>query len=295
MRASVALICMGGRDGLRSSLRALRSQQGAPELEIVAAYGPDLAEVLELQADFPEVRFVENTGQKSPLELAGFAICQTQAERVLVSKDYCLPGPHWAAQLLQTLDGPCAAAGGPVTLPSDSTPVEWAFSFLDFFPYTGQLTEAETATLTVCNAAYRRADLEGLAVDWKHHFQESAVNEALKVQSGQGLVLNTRAPVELVRHVNLQSALHERYALGRIFAAERLEYASNRQKWMYRLGAPALPALMMSRMGKKALSDPTLRADFIEGLLPLGAMVLARTWGEWLGYVSSRPPRPSSR
>ncbi len=295
MSASVALICMGGPAYLRSCLSALTAQQDAPDLEIVAAYGPKLSEVRALQDDFPRVRFVENVGQQSPLELASFAICQTQGEHVLVTKDYCVPGPQWAHELLKTLARPCAAAGGAVSLPGDSTPVEWAFSFLDFFPYTGCLHGAKTPSLTVCNAAYRRTDLEALSLDWKHHFQESVVNDALIERSGRGLALNTQASVELVRHVDLQSALQERYALGRIFAAERLQYASTRQKWMYRLGAPALPALMMSRMGKKALSDATLRSEFIEGLAPLAAMVLARTWGEWLGYVSARPPPPSSR
>lgn len=286
---------MGGQAYLRRCLDALRAQQGACQLEIVVAYDPVLPDIAALGGTYPEARFIENAHQRSPLELASVAIRETTGEQVLVTKDYCEPGPEWAQRLLGALALPSAAAGGPVVLPPEATPVEWAFSYLDFFPYTGPLVDGPTPVLTVCNAAYRRAELDALQLDWRTHFQESEVNQALVAQTGQPLRMCAAAPVRLHRSVDLQSALRERYALGRVFAAKRLEYASSRDKWLYRLGAPALPPLMMSRMAKKARTDPDLRDHFLGSLGPLSAMVLARTWGEWLGYVTSRPPPPSSR
>jgi len=293
MTVSVAIIAMAGQADLRACLDALRTQAGAPDLDIVAVYEPHLPNMDAVSADYPEVRLLPNTGQQSPLELASIAIRETRGARVLVTKDYCRPAPDWAAQLLATLDEDCAAAGGPVRLPDTGGAVSWAFSYLDFFPYTGRQENTDAATLTVCNAAYRRADLEALSLDWKSHFQETAVNEALKALRAQPLRLNPQAPVTMVRDLSLQDALHERYALGRVFAAKRLEYASARQRWVYRLGAPALPPLMMSRMANKALRDPESRPVFLKSLAPLSAMVLARAAGEWLGYVTGQPPGPS--
>lgn len=293
MTVSVAIIAMAGQADLRACLDALRAQVGAPELEIVAVYEPHLPNMDAVGADYPEIRLLPNTGQQSPLELASIAIRETQGARVLVTKDYCRPTPQWAAQLLATLDEDCAAAGGPVRLPDTDGPVSWAFSYLDFFPYTGPNAHSDSATLTVCNAAYRRADLEALSLDWKSHFQETAVNEALKALRGRPLRLNAAAPVTMIRSMSLQAALQERYALGRVFAAKRLEYASPRQRWVYRLGAPALPPLMMSRMAHQALRDPQSRPVFFRSLAPLSAMVLARAAGEWLGYITGQPPGPS--
>jgi hypothetical protein len=44
-------------------------------------------------------------------------------------------------------------------------------------------------------------------------------------------------------------------------------------------------------MTAKALRSPSLTRAFLRALLPLVAMVLCWSWGEWLGYVTKRRPR----
>jgi hypothetical protein len=283
---SVAVVGMGGAEALRACLDALARQRGVPALEVVVTHDPGLPGMAAAAASFPAVRVVPNHGQRSPLELASRAILNTRGAVVLVTKDYCVPHPDWARTLVAALEDPWAAVGGPVDIDPGASATEWAFSFIDFYPYSSPVPAGVAATLSVCNAGYRRADLEALALEWRTHFQEQAVNQALVAQRGQPLGLVPEAPVTLVRRVALLEALRERFALGRVFAAKRLEYTSPTRAWGYRLGAPLLPAVMVGRMAGKARHSQALLRTFARALPPLSALVAARAVGEWLGYVT---------
>ena len=93
------------------------------------------------------------------------------------------------------------------------------------------------------------------------------------------------------RHVRLRDALIERYAFGRLFGCERLERTEGAMRAVYKLAAPVLPALLLSRMFRKAISSSRLRWRLVGGCVPLTLMVLAWSWGEWLGYVTETRPR----
>jgi hypothetical protein len=47
----------------------------------------------------------------------------------------------------------------------------------------------------------------------------------------------------------------------------------------------------MGRMMSKAFRSPKLAASFLRAIVPLKLMVLAWSWGEWLGYVTGEHPR----
>ncbi|MCA9548896.1 MAG: glycosyltransferase [Myxococcales bacterium] len=285
-KVSVAVVGMAGPESLAACLAALANQRGAPELEVVVTHDPALEDMARAAAGYPDVRVVPNVGQQSPLELAARAIQNTHGDVVLVTKDYCVPHPDWARTLVDALEGGWAAVGGPVDINPGASKVEWAFTFIDFFPYTSPVPAGVAATLTVCNAAYRRADLEALDLDWRTHFQEQVVNQALVARADLPLGLVPEAPVTLVRPVNLQEAMRERFQLGRVFAAKRLEYTSPAKTWALRVGAPMLPPLMVGRMANKARRSQSLLRTFTKALPPLSALVAARVAGEWVGYLT---------
>ncbi len=290
---SVALVGICSRKDVKRCLESLRAQENVPPLEIVLAYDPRLADVASLADEFPDVRFFVDPDETSPLQLAARAIKETTGEYVLLTEDHCIADPGWAHAMWVALQKPCGAVGGTIEIRDEAGPTDWAFYFVDFFRYARPVKIATSPTLTVCNAAYRREDLEKLSVEWKSMFLETVVHDALK-EIGGPLHLEDQARVTMRRHVTLPSAIRERYVFGRLFGASRLEFAGRRDKWKYRIGSPLLPAVLLKRMTTKAFESSELRERFIRSLGPLALMVFAWSFGEWLGYWTGTHPEDLS-
>ncbi|MEQ9500805.1 MAG: glycosyltransferase [Deltaproteobacteria bacterium] len=286
---SVALVGICSRKDVKRCLESLMAQQNVPPLEIVVAYDPRLADVASLAEEFPDVRWFVDPNETSPLQLAGRAIRETTGEYVLLTEDHCIADPGWAHAMWVALQKPCGAVGGTIEIRDEAGPTDWAFYFVDFFRYARPVKIATSPTLTVCNAAYRRDDLEKLPVEWKSMFLETVVHDALKGIGGP-LHLEDDARVTMRRHVTLPHAIRERYVFGRLFGASRLEFAGLRQKWTYRFGSPLLPAVLLKRMTTKAFESPELREKFLRSIGPLALMVFAWSFGEWLGYWTGTRP-----
>jgi hypothetical protein len=290
-RVGVAVVSICGPDHLRRCLAALADQHGAPPFDVVVAYDPELAGLDRVAAECPGVRFVANVGQRTPLELASRAIRESRGDVVALTEDHCIPHRDWVARLVSDLTDGRAAAGGVVELAEGATAVDWAFYFVDFFRYADPVADGPSPTLTVCNVAYRRANLEALDDrSWTTFFHETAVNDALRARFGV-LHLGSAPRVAMRRHVTLRDAIHERYAFGRLFGCTRLRHIDGpARRAMYRAGAPLLPVVLLGRMVRKALRSAPLRRRLASGWVPLVLMVLAGSWGEWLGYLTGRYP-----
>lgn len=286
---TVAVVGICGAAQLRRCLDALRAQEAAPPFRVVVAYDPALTDVPGLADSYPEVRFSANVGQRTPLELASRAVGASEGDIVLLTEDHCIPGPRWVSRLGAALGPQEAAVGGAVTVDPDASATDFAFYFVDFFRYAPPVPDGPSPSLTVCNVAYRRAALTAIHRLWRDIFHETAVNEALRARHGP-LRLVPDAAVRMRRHVRLGDAVYERYAFGRLFGCTRLEFSSARRRAFYAVLAPTLPVLLLGRMARKALAVPALRGRFLRALGPLVLMVLAWSWGEWLGYLTRRRP-----
>ena len=290
---SIALIGICGSREIARALDALAAQRGVPEPEIVVAFDPRLPGVDALTQRYPQVRFVSRSDETTPIKMVGRAIAETTGEVVLLTEDHCVADPGWAHALWTALaEQPCGAAGGPIDLRTPATPTDWAFYFVDFYRYARPVKVAVTSTLSVCNAGYRRRDLEALDVDWRTMFVDALVHDALKTRGPLKMVDDAR--VTVLRHVSLRSALKERYVFGRVFGSGRVKEAPLTSKWTLRLGAPLLPAMILRRMVDKAMESPELRRQLARGIGPLALMVLAWSAGEGLGYWTGTHPEDLS-
>jgi hypothetical protein len=283
-------VCICSADHLARCLEALRTQEGVSAFEIVVCYDPALNGVDAVARRYPEVRISSRPDERSPLELAAASLRACSADVVLLTEDHCIPDRGWVRSMLNARAADRAAIGGRVEIRAGSSAVDWAFYYADFFRYGTPVSEGPSPTLTVCNVAYDRERLEAIRDLWATHFEEPAVHNALRERFGH-LWLTSSSEVVMRRSVSLSEALTERYAFGRIFGHTRVAHISVARRCLFALVAPALPLLLLGRMTAKALRSPALMRDFVRAFLPLTAMVLCWSWGEWIGYVTGRPPR----
>lgn len=284
--ATVAVVGICGAEHLERCLAALDEQVAPPDFDVVVVHDPRLPGMAEVAARHG-ARAVANRGQRTPLELASRAVEEARGEAVALTEDHCVPRPDWLARLCRALRSAPSAVGGAVETDPDAGSVDWAFYFVDFFRYARPARPGPSPSLTVCNVAYRREQLAAVREVWEELFHETAVNDALRERFGP-LRLVPEAEVRMRRRVSLGDALRERYAFGRLFGCTRLRFTGPARRALYALAAPALPALLLGRMAAKAVGDPDLRSRFVRSLPTLSALVLAWSWGEWLGYLTGR-------
>jgi hypothetical protein len=288
---TVAVVGICSAAHISRCLDALRAQRDAPRFETVVVHDPNIPDVAPLAGRYPEARLIANEGQRTPLELASAAMAAARGDLILLTEDHCIPRPDWVRVMAGAAAAPGrAVVGGRVEIAPGATATDWAFYFVDFFRYAAPVAEGPSPTLTVCNAAYRREQVEAVRDIWKTYFHETAINDALRQRFG-ALWLEPESEVTMGRHVKLSDAVYERYAFGRLFSCTRIGFVGAGRRLYYTVFSPALPVLILGRMAAKALRSRKLAAAFLRAIVPLKLMVFAWSWGEWLGYVTGKHPR----
>jgi hypothetical protein len=287
---AVAVVCICSADHLARCLEALRAQKGVSTFQIIVRHDPALTGIDAVARRYPEAQISSSPNERSPLDLASASLRTCNADVVLLTEDHCVPDPDWMRSMLSARHSGRAVVGGRVEIGPGASAVDWAFYYVDFFRYSAPVSEGASPTLTVCNVLYDRKQLEAIRPLWAVRFEEPAVHSDLRERFGE-LWLTAASRVVMRRHVSFVDALKERYAFGRIFGHTRIAHVSVGRRCLFVLTAPALPILLLARMTTKALKSPSLTRNFLRALLPLTAMVLCWSWGEWLGYLTGQPPR----
>jgi len=287
---AVAVVCICSAQHLAHCLEGLRAQVEAPPLQIIVRYDPTLAGIEQVARRFPEAHVGASPDERTPLELSAAALRACDADVVMLTEDHCVPRQDWVRRMLDARAPGRAVVGGRMEILSGSSAVDWAFYYADFFRYAAPVAEGPSPTLTVCNVAYDRSQLETIRSLWSERFEEPAVHNALRERYGV-LWLTDSSEMVMRRSVSLRDALRERYQFGRIFGHTRITHVSTARRSLLAAVSPALPVLLLGRMLAKALKSPSLRRDFARSFIPLAAMVFCWSWGEGLGYVTGRGPR----
>ena len=286
---TVVVVAICSLQNIERTLSALRAQREAPHFDVVVAADPRLGALDELRAKFSEARFFSREGCRTPIELAALGVKRARGDRILLTEDSCLPDPRWVRSLALSPSEGRGAVGGVIEAGDSASAAMWAFYYVDFFRYMSPSASGESPTLSVCNVAYRRSDLTAIYDLWKDGFLETEVHNALRDKFGP-LELCTDAVVQVRRNVRFGDAVYERYAFGRLFGSARVAHAKTGRRAYFSLFAPALPVLLMGRMTAEAVRNPQARGKFVKSLPSLIAMIGAWSWGEWLGYLTSRRP-----
>jgi hypothetical protein len=287
---TVVVVAICSLQNIERTLSALRAQRDAPQFDVVVAADPRLGSLEKLRLKFSEVRFFSRDGCRTPIELAALGLKAARGDRILLTEDSCVPNIFWVRSLALSPAVGRGAVGGVIEPEESASAAMWAFYYVDFFRYMGASRSGESPTLSVCNVAYRRSDLNELYDLWKDGFLETDVHNALREKFGP-LAICAGAVVRVRRNVRFRDAVYERYAFGRLFGSARVAHATRRRRAYMGVFAPALPVLLMGRMTAKAALTPRARGKFVKSLPSLLTMIAAWSWGEWLGYVTSKRPR----
>lgn len=298
-KLSVVVVVLVGRRTLARCLTALAPQADRAGVEIIVPYDDRFSELLDLQSEFAQVRFVRAGGRHTYAELRTLAIQQARGDIVALTEDHCTAAPDWCARIVEVHAGPHAAVGGAVETAPD-TALNWALYLCDYSRYMNPLPEGPAQGLSDCNVSYKRAALDRIAPVWAREFHENLVHGALAAD-GESLWFSPRIMVDQQRSVTLGAVVRDRYSFGRLFGSGRVATLPATRRALYAGGCLLLPPLLVARVAGNVLRARRCVGPFVRALPAICLLASVWAWGEFMGYVTGRAqsnltpePRPGA-
>ncbi len=300
LRLSIVALAFGG--GLRECLAALRSQAAAVGAEVIVPFDSTLPDASGLRREFPDVRFLEMTGVRTPAELRSTGALSSTGDVVAFLEGHCRPAPDWCERVLAAHASTHAAVGGPIEkgLPDEGgrdTPLNWSVYLADYSRYMLPLPAGATHALSDCNVAYKRSALESTREHWTTEFHENVVNGALAA-SGATLWFEPSMTVFEQRRLSVGAALRDRFSFGRLFGSTRVPGVALPKRLAMSAAALAMPPLLVARVVGNLRRRGRHRDQLLRCLPSLAMISTAWMVGEAVGYLTASAGdalKPASR
>jgi hypothetical protein len=297
---SVIVTVVGGRRFLRRCLSRLTPQIEGKPIEVIIPYDFTANSICRLKKAFPQVSFlgigVIKTSARPGTQAAAHEIydCRTakglniaRGRVVAILQDYGVPDPDWCGRVLEAHQLPYGVIGGAVEHEGKGV-LNWAAYFLDFGSYQLPLCEGPSENLTDANISYKHAVLELVRGLWAERYKEAAVNSAL---AKKGIVLWLRPQIVVRQNCGKQSFSQvaiQRFCWGRLFGCIRAQESPFMFRLFYIVISPVIPFILIARIAWKVFAGKRNRFRFIQSFPQVVAMILCRSAGEFVGYMTAR-------
>jgi hypothetical protein len=282
---------------IRRVVECLCKQEIADRIELVVATPqPSAFEIPErVCAALAGVQVVPGEIDTLPQARAA-AIRAARAPVVVFGETHSFPEAGWAQALLETHRGSWTAVGPTIVNANPESAIAWSNLLLDYGPFVECEQRGEVPRLMGHNSAYKREDLVayGSRLDTLL-LSDEVLNDDLRAR-GRTFFLE---PGARTRHLNVSRRrpwLTERFAAGRVFAAERSKDWPSWKRLVYAGGSPLIPVIRLRRVLRDVRRLNTPRRGFLAWVLPpLAVGLTASAVGEFCGYASGAGERDRRR
>jgi hypothetical protein len=288
---SVVVVTVESAARLRTCLDALRRQ--SERIEILVPWDGSHGDCTALQRDYPAVRFLPAGAAKLTFaQLRAHGIARATGDVVAITEDHFTPAPDWCRQILEAHRSPHAAVGGAVEKQTPDGMLSWAFYLADYLRYLDP-QEGPSAHLTDGNVSYKRSALLEIRDLWATEFHENVVHAAL-TERGHSLWLSPKIVVHQRRGMTWREAVRDRYAFGRLFGSTRVEGMATADRLKLTVLCILLPAVLLMRIASHVARTRKYAGAALRALPALVVISTVWAWGEFIGYLTSRPDQSLS-
>lgn len=260
------------------------AQKNAPTFEVIVVdcHGPD--NVARLSKRFPEARFVPLAKRETVPQLRRIGFEHSRGEIIALIEEHCLAADDWLASLSTAFSSEYAVAGGPVDFRDDGRLQDWITYFIEYNSYFPPWNPGDTSKIGSANAAYRTEALQSNIALLTEGYWEAVLHPKLlakgaKFLSVPRMIVYHRGPFGYFYY------LRQRYLFSRAFAGARRKALSLMQRVMYLLAAPAIPFLLLARIGSRVFNKRCHEGKFLLSLPLLIPALTSYVVGEWVGYA----------
>ncbi len=283
-KISVVIASIVGAPFIDDCVASVLAQKGAPECEVIVVDCRGAENVARLRKNFPAARFVELKQRETVPQLRRIGVEQARGEIVAILEEHCLAKDDWLATIAESLTPDYVACGGPV-FDSDYTRLrDWVTYFVEYNSSLPPWPEGATTFLNGANLAYRREALVAHRELLDHGYWEATLNpqllsEGAKFRSVPTMTAYHRGPFDYFYY------LRQRYLFSRAFSGARRGTLSAAQRAAYLVAAPAVPFLLLARMGARVFEKKCHAGKFITSSPLIFPALCVYTAGEWMGYA----------
>jgi glycosyl transferase family 2 len=285
-RLSVVIASQAAPPQVEECLTALSTQAGESVAIVLVNNGTDDTAAFVRQK-FPQVRVLSVGARALVPELWEAGIRATNAEIVALGTVNCVPADGWVAGILNAHRRPVAGVGGTIACDPGAGVLDRAVYLCRYSAYMPPAHEGLVSDIAGDNASYKRVAIEECRDAWRRGFWEADVHVALE-RAGQKLWLDPSITVVFRNGFGFWEFVRQRFQHGMRFGRDR----SARLPWWERglrvLLWPAVPLVMLLRVGQRTLARPSLRGGFATAIPILTVFLIAWALGEAVGYLRGR-------
>jgi hypothetical protein len=270
---------------LKRCLNSLLPQLPAEEMEVVVVTGP-VGRRVELEREFPSVRFGANPVTTNVPRLWAQGIEMAQAEIVALTIENCIPAPDWAKGLVSAHAGnPWPAIGGAIEPDSKAGFVDWAVYFCRYSGSMLPFPQRFVDDLAADNVSNKREAIDSVWNVAQEGFWETLIHEAMRKRDGK-LLSEPSLVVTFGGGISAGRFLARRYHHGRYFAARRSEGFTTSQRLVCAIGAAIVPLVLLQRMAGRIRRKGRYQLKFVACLPLIACFLTAWAVGEGAGYAA---------
>ena len=237
---------------------------------------------------FPWVRLFAYGERKYPGDARNLGVLQATGGLLAFIDADCVADDHWLSEILKADAAGHLAFGGSVDNGNPDSYVGWAYYFCEFTRWApgsaaGEMNEIPTCCLAVKRSVFNKFGpfLEG------RYCSDTDFNWKL-TRAGHRPVF---IPAIRVAHLSLEKLgqfLAHEAEHGRAFGELRIaaEEFSRARLWLYVLGAPLLPGVLLARMARRVVANQIYVRRFWAALPAVILGKLAWGWGETSAYAA---------
>jgi len=281
---SVVIASIVGPPFIDDCLASIFAQKNAPSFEAIVVDCRGAENVARLSKRFPEARFIQLRKRRSVPELRRIGVEQSRGEIIAVIEEHCLAADHWLATLRAAFSPGYLVVGGPVDFRDGGRLRDWITYFIEYHSYLPPWPDGDTFNVGSANAAYRKQTLQsnlGLLTEgyWEATLHPSLLTKGAKFRSVPDMIAYHRGPFDYFYY------LRQRYLFSRAFAGARRRALSGAKRTAYLVAAPAIPFLLLARIGSRVFAKKCHADKFLLSLPLMIPALISYVVGEWMGYA----------
>ncbi len=285
-RLSVVIAAHNAAAVLSFCLAALVRQVDWNRDEIILADSSTDGTAGMVRDAFPEVRLLHTAEPLSLPRLRGQAIARARGQIIAILDPYSIAAPDWVERLLEAHERqPHLVIGGTVDLFRAEMQGlrQWALFINEYGMFMPPLPAGEMEILPGSNISYKREALFAGDEPRQVEFWKTFANWEVE-RGGSPLWQEPAVRVDLFKPIPFRHFWRTRYDHGRCFAGKRVRGATTGERLRRMATAPALPAVLLWRWGRRFWAKKRYRSKWLL-TLPLQCLLFARwAWGEFIGY-----------
>lgn len=299
-RLSIVVTIVEGGGALRRFLTAVRSQAGAPPLEVLVPWDDSVPDLDGLRAEFPEVTWLAlgavptthpvhtAAGQHELYDRRRAAgLAAATGDLIAILEDRGAPRADWAATAVRLHGEHRFGVIGGAIEPEPSSLLNWAFWVCDFSRYGLPFQSGPARWVSDVNVTYKRTAIEATRSLWRERYQEPVVHWAL-LERGDTLYLSADLVVQhQLAPLRLGPLLPQRFDWGQLFGAIQARHNNLLTRLARVAMSPLIPLVVLARHGRlQARRGDSAR--FVRAIPILLVLLVAWTAGETWGQLSGR-------